>query len=300
MQIIFLLVALASVYAHLVLGETECLHLNPVVAKLAEEKVIYGLMTGDLSLFNAREMAQAPVDFVYIDMEHNPLDLPALHIFLLGMIDKQTIVKKGHLQPNLAVFARFPTPVNHAEWIVKQALDLGLHGIIFNGVNTADQALIAVKSMRYPQLRDSTYFHPNGIRGAGAANATWLWGLNTEEYELHADLWPLNPAGDLLAIIMIESVEALQNIDAIVSTPGVGAIFVGNANDLRRSMGVPPGSPEIELALQMILKSCKAHSVACGISANTASMIVKRVKEGWTMIRSTASAIQEAKSLLGN
>jgi 4-hydroxy-2-oxoheptanedioate aldolase len=116
-------------------------HLNPVVAKLADGKIVYGLMTGDLSLFNAREMAQAPVDFIYIDMEHNPLDLPVLHMFLLGMSDKRTILKKGNLQPNIAQFARFPTPVDHSEWIVKQALDIGLHGIIFNGVNTAEQAL---------------------------------------------------------------------------------------------------------------------------------------------------------------
>jgi 4-hydroxy-2-oxoheptanedioate aldolase len=154
--------------------------------------------------------------------------------------------------------------------------------------------------MRYPQLTGSAYFHPNGIRGAGAANANWLWGLTSDEYELHADLWPLNPHGDLLAIIMIESVEALQNIDAIVSTPGVGAIFVGNANDLRRSMGVPAGAPEIEMALQKILTACKAQNVDCGISASTASIIIKSVREGWTLIRSTTPAIQEAQSLFSS
>jgi 4-hydroxy-2-oxoheptanedioate aldolase len=111
-------------------------------------------------------------------------------------------------------------------------------------------------------------------------------------------LWPLNPNGDLLAIVMIESVEALQNIDAIVSTPGIGAIFVGNANDLTRSMGVRRGAPEVEEALQKILHSCKAHGVACGISANTANAVVKRVKEGWNMIRSTQPAITEAQLLL--
>ena len=54
------------------------LHLNPVIAKLAEGKTVYGLITADLSLANARETAQAPVDFVYADLEHNPLDFPAL------------------------------------------------------------------------------------------------------------------------------------------------------------------------------------------------------------------------------
>src|SRR5688572_16400358 len=61
-------------------------HLNPVVAKLAAGQVVYGLMnTGELSLVNARETSRAPVDFVYVDMEHSPLDFPGLAVYLLGL-----------------------------------------------------------------------------------------------------------------------------------------------------------------------------------------------------------------------
>jgi len=109
------------------------LHLNPVIAKLAEGKTVYGLNTGDLSLVYAREVARAPVDFIYADLEHNPLDFPALHMFLMGMTDKATILKKGNLQPNVALFARFPPEADQSQWVVKQALDIGLHGVIFNG-----------------------------------------------------------------------------------------------------------------------------------------------------------------------
>ena len=56
-------------------------HINPVIAKLAAGKTVYGLSTGDLSLANARATARSDVDFVYVDMEHNPLDFPALHMF---------------------------------------------------------------------------------------------------------------------------------------------------------------------------------------------------------------------------
>src|SRR3989449_11759325 len=129
------------------------LHINPVIAKLAEGKTVYGLNTGDLSLVYAREVARAPVDFIYADMEHNPLDFPALHLFLMGMTDKAMVLKKGNLQPNVALFARFPPEADQSQWVVKQALDIGLHGGIFNGVDTREQALIAVKSMRYPQLK---------------------------------------------------------------------------------------------------------------------------------------------------
>src|SRR6266850_7804414 len=59
-------------------AQQQRLHLNPVIAKLIEGKTIYGLNTGDLSLAYAKEVARAPVDFVYADLEHNPLDFPAL------------------------------------------------------------------------------------------------------------------------------------------------------------------------------------------------------------------------------
>ena len=275
------------------------LHLNPVIAKLAEGKTVYGLNTGDLSLVYAREVARAPVDFIYADMEHNPLDFPALHLFLMGMTDKATILKKGNLQPNVALFARFPPEADQSQWVVKQALDIGLHGIIFNGVDTREQALIAVKSMRYPQLKGSQYYEPNGTRGSGPANAMWLWGISGEEYDRHADLWPLNPEGDLLAILMIESVEGLQNLDAIASTPGVGALFVGAASDMTRSMGVRPGSPEVEVGLQKVLGACKTHKVSCAITATNGNDIARRVREGWNIIRSTVPAINQGRAVLG-
>ncbi len=230
----------------LLVAQQKPLHINPVIAKLAEGKTVYGLNTGDLSLVYAREVAR----------------------FLMGMTDKAMVLKKGNLQPNVALFARFPPEADQSQWVVKQALDIGLHGVIFNGVDTREQALIAVKSMRYPQLKGSPYYEPNGIRGSGPANATWIWGISGQEYDRHADLWPLNPEGDLLAILMIESVEGLQNLDAIASTPGVGALFV-------------------------------THKVACAISANTGNDIARRVKEGWNIIRSTVPAINEGRVLLG-
>lgn len=277
----------------------QALHLNPVIAKLAEGRTVYGLNTGDLSLVNARETARAPVDFVYVDMEHNPLDFPALHLFLMGMTDKATVLKKGNLQPNVALLARFPPEADESQWVVKQALDIGLHGVIFNGVDRREQALAAVTSMRYPQLKGSKYYEPNGIRGSGPANATWIWGISGEEYDRHADLWPLNPEGDLLAMLMIESVQGLENVDAIASTPGVGALFVGAGSDLTRALGVRAGSPEVEAAFQRVLRACKARRIGCAITANSANDVARRVKEGWNIIRSTVPAISAGRALLG-
>jgi len=278
-------------------AQTAPLHLNPVIEKLSQGKPFVGVNTGDLSLENARTLARAPIDYVYVDMEHTPLDLGALHLFLMGMSDRAMVLKKGNLQPNVALFARFPPEADESAWVVKQALDIGLMGVIFNGVETKAQALTAVQSMRYPQLRGSRYFEPVGKRGAGPGLATWIWGIAGDEYERHADLWPLNPEGDLLAIIMVESVEGMENLDQILSVPGVGAVFIGQANDLRHSLGVPAISPEVEAARQRILKGCLARKVACGISVNNGAEMVKRLNEGWKMIRGTVDGIREGRTL---
>ena len=145
-------------------AQTATVHLNPVIAKLARGETVFGLINqGDLSLANAREIARAPVDFVYADMEHSPLDFVGLNLFLLGMTDKAEILKKGNLQPNVALMARFPPEADQSAWVVKQALDIGLMGVIFNGVDSTEQAVAAVRSMRYPKLKGAP------LPGAGRA-----------------------------------------------------------------------------------------------------------------------------------
>src|SRR5262245_57752818 len=283
------------------LDAQESIHLNPVIAKLAAGKTVYGLInTGDLSLANARETARAPVDFVYADMEHSPLDFPGLAVFLAGLTDKAAIVAKKNAQPNVTLFARFPPEADQSNWVVKQALDIGWMGVIFNGVDTKDQALIAVRTMRYPPLRGAARREPVGIRGYSTAAASFAWGVSPAEYERRADVWPLNPDGDLLAVIMIESVEGLEHLDQIASVPGVGALFLGAGSDLSRSMGVPISSPEVEAGFQRVLKACKAHKLGCAITAGNANDVVRRVKEGWNIIRSTTPAITQARTQLGD
>jgi len=274
-------------------------HLNPVIEKLAAGKPFIGFQTGDLSFQNARTMARAEADYVYVEMEHAPMDFGALHQFSLGMIDKATVLKKGNAQPNMALFARFaPYGREQAQWVAKQALDIGLMGVIFNGIDNAEQALLAVRNMRYPQKRTSKYQNPPGLRGWSPTLAVWSWGISTEEYERRADVWPLNPDGDLLATMMIESVEGLKNVDKIAAVPGVGALFPGAGNDLARSLGVRSNDPELEAAFQQILKACKAYKIGCAITANTPNDVARRVKEGWNIIRSTVPAITAGRALL--
>jgi 4-hydroxy-2-oxoheptanedioate aldolase len=98
--------------------------------------------------------------------------------------------------------------------------------------------------------------------------------------------------------MMIESVEALGNLDAIAATPGVGALFPGAGGDLSRSLGVPLGSAELEDAFSQILAACRRHGVACAISANTGEDVARRVRDGWQIIRTTAGAANAGRALL--
>jgi 4-hydroxy-2-oxoheptanedioate aldolase len=273
-------------------------HLNPVIEKLAAGKPFIGYQTGDLSLENARTIARAEVDYVYLEMEHGPMDFEGLHRFTVGMLDKAAILKKGNAQPNVAIFARFaPYGREQAQWFVKQALDIGLMGVIFNGIDNREQALLAVRNMRYPQKKTSKYQDPPGLRGYAPGTAVWWWGVSDAEYERRADVWPLNPDGDLLAIMMIETAEGLKNADAIAATPGVGAIFVGAGGDLHQYLGVETNAPEVEQAFQSILKACLAHNVACGITALNGDLVARRLREGWKMIRTTERALVQYRAL---
>jgi 4-hydroxy-2-oxoheptanedioate aldolase len=269
-------------------GQQAPLHLNPAVEKLAHGQPIVGTQTDDMSLQNCHALARLNFDYSYVDMEHGPLNLDGLSFCIAAMVDKAAVLNKNSPQPNVALFARFPPygrDFESNDWIVKQALDMGLMGIIFNGVDNKEQMTRIIQYMRYPRPKASKYPAPSGLRGYSPASAAFAWGVSNAEYERHADVWPLNPEGDLLAIPMIETAEGLKNVDEIAAVPGVGAIFIGAAGDLHQYLGVAQDSPVVEQARQTILAACKAHNVACGITALTKAEVDKRLGEGWKMIR---------------
>jgi 4-hydroxy-2-oxoheptanedioate aldolase len=265
-------------------------HLNPMIEKLAAGQAVFGPIIGDLSVASARNWARSNADYVWIDMEHNPLNMEAVANFVAFANDRAYTVKRGDAQPKLAIIARFPPyPSDNAAWIAKQALDIGLMGIVFNTVNTKEEAIAAVRQMRYaPQRNDpDTQKGPAGFRGFAPGGALWTWGIGGAEYQRRADLWPLNPNGDLINVFLIETPEAVKNIDEIASVPGVGIINAAAAGDLSVAMGIAGQantSPEVEAHRQTILKACIAHHVICGILANGKPDIDRRLREGWKML----------------
>jgi 4-hydroxy-2-oxoheptanedioate aldolase len=216
-------------------------------------------------------------------MEHQAMDFERLQTFFLGMTDKASIARQGNLQVRVPPLVRIPTYGRDLdESIVKQVLDLGAFGIMYPAIETREQALAAVRAARYPPRKGFAHPEPVGLRGNGNMPAAWFWGISRPEYSRRADTWPVNPQGELLLLLQIETVEGVKNIDEIIKVPGIGVIFVG-PNDLSVSLGVADGAPEHEAAIQTVLKACLANNVPCAITVDSED-VVQRMKQGFKML----------------
>jgi 4-hydroxy-2-oxoheptanedioate aldolase len=266
--------------AGLVLAQGAAVRINGAIDKLAKGKSLAGAIMCDFSLYAAAQFASSDLDFFIIDMEHRGMDFERLESFLLATTNKAEIAKQGNLQVRVPPIVRIPTYGRAPnEAIVKQVLDMGAFGIMFPAIDNKQQALEAVSSARYPQLKGSKYPDPVGRRGNGNMPAAWFWGLSRPEYSRRADIWPANPEGELLLFLQVETAEGVKNIDEILSVPGIGVLFVG-PNDLSWSLGVPQGSPEHEAAVERVLKACMARNIPAAITVTEAD-VVKRLKQGF-------------------
>jgi 4-hydroxy-2-oxoheptanedioate aldolase len=261
----------------------EDLHLNRTIETIADGKPAFGIFSGDFSLANARSLATSDLDFVFIDMEHSPYDLETLQEFLLGMTNKKRILEKGNLQMDVTPLVRIPmNGRENLQWLVKQVLDVGAFGIVFPYVETREETENAISSMRYPQRRGDAGMEPAGTRGASPGIASWFWGA--ADYFDRADVWPLDPRGDLLAVIQIESRKAVENIEEIAAVPGVGAIFIG-PSDLSISYGVPGQRehPEVAAGMKKVLSVCKRRNIPCGLTTS-ADSVEQYLEEGYSFV----------------
>ena len=257
--------------------------LNKLIELIENDQPAFGVLSFDYSLNNARSMATSGLDFVFIDMEHAPFDVERLREFLLGMTNKRSILEKGSLQPDVVPFVRIPAAGGAEELIAqaKQVLDIGVFGIFFPAVHTREQAELAVQATRYPQYNGAPDYEPAGLRGRNPSNAVWYWGIN--DYHAKADVWPLDPEGELLAMMFIESAEGAENIDEIITVPGLGAIFIG-PSDLSTSMGyASPAAPQVEEAIQRVLRACLDNDVPCAITTGPSS-VQQRIEEGFSFV----------------
>ena len=210
-------------------------------------------------VLGAELAALQPVDYVCVDTQHGAIDYG----------DSVTMIQAIELSGG--------TPIVRVPWneqgIIGKTLDAGAHGVIVPMVDTRAQAEAVVRSARYA---------PDGARSWGPVMA----GMR------HADnrQW----AADTIAVIpMIETVEAIGNLDEILSVPGIDAIYVGPA-DLAITLGLGPsgneGNPVFDDALATIVAGCRRHGVVPGIHSS-GSLTPLRRQQGFRMITVASDAL---------
>ena len=215
----------------------------------------------------AQAINGAPYDGVVFEMEHRAYDIRALRDCLQYMLDRRQIAASGSLAPAVTPFVRIPPNGGEtSQWVAKQVLDHGVYGIVWPHVSTVEEAVNAVAACRYPRPRSADYYEPAGQRGDAPAAAARYWGLSQQDYYARADVWPLNPKGEILVAIMCEEVRAIRNLPKILDeVPGIGVVIIGEG-DLSQDLGLPRQyeHPTVASAIDEILAICKAHNVPCG------------------------------------
>lgn len=190
-------------------------------------------------------------DLIWVDFEHSGFDKKEIFHHLLAMRQSKT-----------AAIVRVPwnDPV-----LVKPILDMGVDGIIFPFIKTAQEAELAVSSCMYP---------PKGIRGFGPLGANKYGTVNLQDYLSQAD-------SQIWKVMQIEHVDGVRNLEAIVSVEGVDAIVIG-ANDLAASIGLigQTRHPAVVELLDQIVAVCKEKEVPLGISLYDPSDIQLWVEKG--------------------
>lgn len=230
-------------------------------------------------------------DGIVYEMEHNPWDGPVLRDCLQYMLNRGQIAKAGSIAPIVTPMCRVPPNGNEmAQWQAKQALDMGVYGVVWPHVSSVEEAYNAVAACRYPRLKDKPIYEPAGIRGDGPTQAVRYWGLTQQEYYQKADVWPLAPEGEILVILMIEDTKGIENLDDILkNVPGIGAVLIGEG-DLSQELGYPRQyEHKVVLdAMAQIVDTCKSNNVAVGHPHVSAANAQRVLDEGYTFLMCAA------------
>src|SRR5579864_1663957 len=254
----------------------------------------------------AIEFSTAPYDGVVFEMEHNPWDVQGLQDSMQYLLNRKQIATAGSLAPAVTPIVRIPANGSEKnQSFAKQALDRGVYGVVWPHVGDAEEAYNAVASCRYPRQKTAEYYEPAGRRGDGPASACRYWGLTQQEYYSRADVWPLNPKGEILVFIMIEDTEGIRNLDAILAqVPGIGAILIGEG-DLSQELGVPRQyeHPDVLTHMAQVLAIGKKHNVPIGHPHVDAANVERALKEGYRFLMAAPTrgyaALEKGKQLAG-
>jgi 4-hydroxy-2-oxoheptanedioate aldolase len=215
---------------------------------------------GVANAFSAEVMAQQGFDALTIDLQH-------------GVIDYAQMV--GMLQ---AISTTDTVPVVRVPWlepgILMKALDAGAYGLICPMVNTREEC---------QRLVSYTHYAPQGSRSFGPIRASIYGGAD----------YPTEANKTIVVFAMIETAQALDNLDDILSVEGLDAIYIG-PSDLSLALGCKPQfddvEPKVAQAIDHIVARAKAHGVVAGIHNGRSDVAKARIAKGFRFVTVSSDA----------
>jgi 4-hydroxy-2-oxoheptanedioate aldolase len=163
---------------------------------------------------------------------------------------------------------------------ISRELNLGVSGIMFVETESAEEVRAGIAAMRFKSK--------GGTRSDDVGMAPSIWGMSEQEYKQKADLWPLNPDGELVNWTIVESKEGLAHVREIAQVKGIGVLWPG-AGTLRGVFSTTNAAGERVLdqagwenAIQTVLSACKEFHVPCGFPSTPAD-IEMRMKQGFSV-----------------
>jgi 4-hydroxy-2-oxoheptanedioate aldolase len=243
--------------------------INRVIELLAAGQPVYCTTVEELTYEQGVEQAGTGADYLTVDVEHHPFEPRALLAFMRGLVDGGP-TRTGHRTPAVIVTLPMDGTDEHAvranAWMIKQTLAAGVHGLLLCHAETPAAVKAFVEAARYP-FRATVDGLGVGRRGSGGQEqAAAIWGLSHLEYLDRADVWPLNPGGELILGLKIENRRALENAEASAAVPGL-AFAEWGPGDMGMSFGYrdahdPPYPPEMMAARARVKAACERAGLA--------------------------------------
>jgi 2-keto-3-deoxy-L-rhamnonate aldolase RhmA len=277
--------------------------LNPLIDLLTQNKPVFGLYApanrgvrpGAPAAATATPPAVPPVVKTPADLAKEALAYEQGDILFSGSMEGNFERGYGPFAEFVAELAKSPARLKHplvtkipkigadpdkAIDNISKQLNLGVSTVVFVDVESAGEVKQGLAAMR---LKASGGTRPDEVGSAPA-----YWGLSDQEYRQKADLWPLNPNGELVNWTIVESKAGLAKVREIAAVKGIGALFPG-AGTLRGVFTtVNQEGQRIfdqegwEGAIQQVLSACKEFNVPCGYPATEAD-IEMRMKQGFSV-----------------
>lgn len=259
---------------------------NRVIELWMKGQPVYYTSCNGCGYDDGKKMAATKADYISYDMESNPLDFSRLRQFMQELKDGGP-TRSGHLSPPVIVSLPIPGTVEAMKanaWMIQQALAQGVYGILLCNAELPEAVKLMVEAARYP-------FDPpvkglaQGWRGNGSQNtAASIWGMTPQEYFKVADVWPINPNGEIILGVKIENPRADANAAAVLGVPGISFAEHGPGDNGFYVMGVPgsgnnAADPRMMAIRKMVLDITRKNGQKF-LSGCSETNVIDQIKDG--------------------